>query len=150
VSDVVLDASVLLKWFHTEGEPNVEPATKLRARFEAGELSVVVPALLWLEVLNVAARRLRWPQDRLGQLATRLAALRFAVLEPELPRVAEWAGRGLTAYDAAYVAIAEHTGAQLITDDAELVRQAPELAVALAESAGSSDGAGSEPGDTSD
>lgn len=149
MSDVVLDASVLLKWFHTQGEPNVEQATKLRARFEAGEVTVVVPSLIWLEVLNVAARRLSWPQDRLRQFATRLAALRFTVVEPELPRVAGWAGRGLTAYDAAYVAIAEQTGAQLITDDAELVRQAPGLAVALAEKAGGGDGAGSEPGATS-
>ena len=132
MSDVVLDASVLLKWFHTKEESRVEEAKRLQARFEAGELHVLVPSLLWLELLNVAARRLRWSREQLEALAERLGALGFAVVEPELERVARWAAQGLTAYDAAYLAVAEQTGAQLITDDAELVRVAPELTAALA------------------
>jgi predicted nucleic acid-binding protein len=133
VSDVVLDASVFLKWFHTKEKPRVEEAKRLEARFEAGELNVLVPSLLWLEVLNVAARRLRWRREQLERLAARLGALGFVVIEPQLGHVAQWAGVGLTAYDAAYVAVAEQTGAQVITDDAQLVRQACGLAVALSE-----------------
>jgi predicted nucleic acid-binding protein len=133
VNDVVLDASVLLKWFHIEKEPRVEEAKRLQARFETGELRVFVPSLLWLELLNVAARRLGWAQDQLERFAARLGALGFSVVEPELQRVARWVATGLTAYDAAYVAIAEQTGAELVSDDAELVRLAPKLAVALAE-----------------
>lgn len=129
--EAVLDASVVLKWFHSEGEENVEAARRLRERFEAGELRALAPSLLWLEVLNVAARRWRWTQDQLEQLATSLPELGFELLEPELPDVARWSANGLTAYDAAYVAVAEHTGVELITDDSEIVRVAPELAVAL-------------------
>jgi predicted nucleic acid-binding protein len=132
VSDVVLDASVLLKWFHTQEEPRVEEAKGLKSRFESGELNVLVPSLLWLEVLNVAAR-LRWMGKQLERLAARLGALGFVVVEPDLVRVARWAAAGLTAYDAAYLAVAEQTGAQLITDDEEIIREAPELAVALTE-----------------
>jgi predicted nucleic acid-binding protein len=132
VTEAVLDASVVLKWFHSEGEKNLEAARRLRKRFEAGELRVLAPPLLWLEVLNVAARRWRWTQDQLEQLATSLPELGFEVLEPELPDVARWTACGLTAYDAAYVALAERTGVELITDDAEVVRLAPGQAVALA------------------
>lgn len=132
MTEAVLDASVVLKWFHSEGEENVEAARRLRERFEEGELRALAPALLWLEVLNVAARRWRWTQDQLGQLATSLPELGFELFEPELPDVARWSAHGLTAYDAAYVAVAEHTGVELITDDSEIVRVAPELAVALA------------------
>lgn len=132
MSDVVLDASVLLKWFHTQEEPRVEEAKGLKSRFESGELNVLVPSLLWLEVLNVAAR-LRWTGKQLERLAARLGALGFVVVEPDLVRVARWAAAGLTAYDAAYLAVAEQTGAQLITDDEEIIREAPELAVALTE-----------------
>lgn len=132
MTEAVLDASVVLKWFHSEGEGNVEAARRLRERFEAGELRVLAPSLLWLEVLNVAARRWRWTQDQLAQLAAALPELGFDLIEPELPDIAHWSARGLTAYDAAYVAAAEHTGVELITDDAEIVRVAPELAVALA------------------
>lgn len=131
MNELVLDASVLLKWFHTEGEPHVEQAEQLRARFEQGEFRVLVPSLVWLEVLNVAARRLRRAQDRLEELATTLGALGFTVVEPELGRIARWAAGGLTAYDAAYVAIAEQTGAQLVTDDEEVVRLAANVALPL-------------------
>jgi len=133
VTEAVLDASVVLKWFHSEGEENVEAGRRLRKRFEAGELRVLAPPLLWLEVLNVAARRWRWTEDQLKRLATSLPELGFELLEPELPDIARWSARGLTAYDAAYVAAAEQTGVELITDDAEIVRVAPELAVALAD-----------------
>ena len=132
MSELVLDASVLLKWFHTEGEPHVEQARRLRAGFEAGEFTILASSLLWLEVLNVAARRLRWAREQLEQLAARLEGLGVVMVEPELAHVARWATAGLTAYDAAYVAIAEQSGTELVTDDAELVRLAPKLAVALA------------------
>ncbi len=132
MTEAVLDASVVLKWFHSEGEENVEAARRLRERFEAGELRALAPPLLWLEMLNVAARRWRWTQERLEQLAMSLPELGFELLEPELPDIARWSGRGLTAYDAACVAAAEHTGVELITDDTEIVRVAPGLAVALA------------------
>jgi predicted nucleic acid-binding protein len=131
LNEAVLDASVVLKWFHSEGENHVEAAQELRERFEAGELRVLAPPLLWLEILNVAARRWRWTGAQLEQLATALPELGFELIEPELAGVARWAAAGLTAYDAAYVAVAEQAGARLVTDDAELVRTAPELATAL-------------------
>ncbi len=136
--EVVLDASVVLKWFHSEGEGNVEAARRLRSRFEEGELRVLAPPLLWLELLNVAARRWRWSRERLEHLAGALPELGFVIVDPELPGIARWASRGLTAYDAAYVALAEQAGVELITDDEQIIDQAPKLASALG-SAGKSE-----------
>jgi predicted nucleic acid-binding protein len=133
VTEAVLDASVVLKWFHTEGERHVEQARRLRARFRAGELRVLAPSLLWLELLNVAGRRWGWSQTQLEALAAALPNLGFDVHEPQLPTVAHWVTRGLTAYDAAYVAVAEDAGVKLITDDDEIVRVATKTASALAE-----------------
>jgi predicted nucleic acid-binding protein len=132
LNEVVLDASVALKWFHSEGEDHLEAARALRERFEAGELRVLAPPLLWLEILNVAARRWHWEEARLSRLASTLEDLGFQLVEPDLPGVARWAAAGLTAYDAAYVAVAEQTGSPLVTDDAEIIGTAPELTVALA------------------
>jgi predicted nucleic acid-binding protein len=129
MNEAALDASVVLKWFHSEGEGHVEVARQLRAQFEAGGLRVLAPPLLWLELLNVAARRWSWPQAQLEQLAVTLEQLGFELLEPELLSVARWAANGLTAYDAAYVA--EQAGAQLITDDEQIVATAPTVATAL-------------------
>jgi predicted nucleic acid-binding protein len=148
VSDAVLDASVLVKWFHSDGEEHVERARALRASFEAGELRILAPPLLWLEIVNVAARRWGWRQARLERLARSLSSLGFEISEPDLVAVARWAARGLTAYDAAYIALAEQANAQLITDDEQIVRVAPKLTTALAETA-ASDPAADEPSETS-
>jgi predicted nucleic acid-binding protein len=131
VNEAVLDASVVLKWFHSEGEAHVGVARRLRAQFEAGELRVLAPQLLWLELLNVAARRWGWPQSQLEQLADTLEQLGFEQVEPELLNVARWAANGLTAYDAAYVAVAEQAGTQLITDDKQIASTAPNVTTAL-------------------
>jgi predicted nucleic acid-binding protein len=131
LSEAVLDASVVLKWFHSEGEVHSEAAQGLRKRFEAGELRALAPPLLWLEVLNVAARRWRWGAKQLDRLAAALPDLGFELIEPELSGVARWTAKGLTAYDAAYVAVAEEAGVDLITDDAEILAAAPELATPI-------------------
>jgi predicted nucleic acid-binding protein len=131
VTDAVLDASVVVKWFHSEGEQHVLPARALRKQFEAGELRVLAPSLLWLEIVNVAARRWGWTETELAALARSLTDLGFEPADPDIAAVARWAARGLTAYDAAYVAVAEHAAARLITDDDEIVRAAPELSTAL-------------------
>ena len=127
----MLDASVVLKWFERGDEANVDAARRLRKEFQAGELRVVAPPLLWLEILNVAARRWHWSSSQLDQLAASLPELGFEEIEPELEGVAEWAAQGLTAYDAAYVATAEEAGIPLITDDAEICRIAPDASEPL-------------------
>lgn len=131
--EVVLDASVVLKWFRTDEERHLEHARSLRARFEAGQLAVAAPLLLRLEILNVAGRRWKWSKGALVELAGAIDDLGFEFEDPDLPRVASWTARGLTAYDAAYVALAEARETPLITDDDLIVSLAGELATALAD-----------------
>jgi predicted nucleic acid-binding protein len=131
VTEVVLDASVVLKWFRAEGERHLDPARSLRARFEAGRLAVLAPPLLRLEIVNVAGRRWQWGESALVELAVALDELGFEFEEPKLPRVAAWTARGLTAYDAAYVALAETRATPLITDDDLVVALAVDIATAL-------------------
>jgi predicted nucleic acid-binding protein len=117
VIEAVLDASVVLKWFNTAGEQHLAQAQQLRASFERGELLVVVPPLLFLELLNTGARRWKWDGPRLERWAQLLTRFGFEVREPPLPAVARWAGRGLTAYDACYLALAEERKTVVITAD---------------------------------
>jgi len=132
VTEVVLDASVVIKWFRSEGERHVADARALRRSFEAGKLIVFTPPLLRLEIVNVAGRRWRWEEAALVDLAASLDELGFERTEPDLTRVAHWTAQGLTAYDSAYVAVAEATGTRLVTDDDLIVEIAKEIAQPLA------------------
>lgn len=130
---LVVDASVALKWFTAEEEADVEAALALLSDFEAGRLVLAAPAFLHLELLNVLRRRARWPEQELRAAAARLDSLGIEILDPELLVVAGWVGRGLSAYDAAYPAVAQQIGVPLVTADARLLAVASPPAVALAE-----------------
>lgn len=126
----VVDASVVLKWFREE--EGTAAALALRAACEEGDVDVVVPHLLGPEVLNVAARRWRWPGDALVGLVEALDRLPLRVQDPALVHVARWAAAGLTAYDATYVALAEATGCRVVTTDEQMLEVAPALTARLA------------------
>lgn len=116
----------MLKWFALE-QRGSEEARELRNEYEAGRLAVAVPALLFLELLNVAGRRWGWDEEALHELAGSLDDLLFEVAEPELQSIAPWVARGLTAYDAVYVALAEERGQPLVTDDQMIVAMASDF-----------------------
>ena len=120
----------MLKWFCAEQRGSFE-ARQLRDDYQAGRLSVIVPSLLFLELLNVAGRRWRWEAEAVAELAEALGDLSFEVSEPELPSVASWISRGLTAYDAAYVALAERRELALVTDDDAIIELTPGISRAL-------------------
>ncbi len=63
--EAVLDASVVVKCF-VPGQGGSAEARELRDEYQAGRLSVVVPSLLFLEILNVSARRWRWGAAAVG------------------------------------------------------------------------------------
>ena len=129
--ELVLDASVVVKWFDPSPAPRVAQARILLAEFENGELLPVVPSLLCVEVLNVAGRSWQARKDELLTLAQRLGEMQFAVLEPEQTTVANWIAEGLTAYDAVYVSLAEERGLRLLTDDKQILAVAQDLTLAL-------------------
>jgi predicted nucleic acid-binding protein len=126
--ECVLDASVVLEWFSPAAIRSTVPSRRLRVEFESGELEVIAPPLIHLEILNVAGRRWDWDATALQELAEGLDDLAFDLVEPDLPAVARWVAAGLTAYDAAYVAVAEGAAAPLITGDQTILSLAPAIA----------------------
>ncbi|MBI2323888.1 MAG: type II toxin-antitoxin system VapC family toxin [Chloroflexi bacterium] len=127
---VVLDASVVFKWFRPQQRHGAE-AKVVREDYAAGRLSISVPSLLSLELLNAAARRWSWDASAVQQLAVDLTRFAFSVSEPSIDRVATWTAHGLTAYDAAYVALADGLGARLISDDERVLEVAAAIALPL-------------------
>lgn len=120
---VVVDASVAVKWFVYSGEDSVADADELLARHIDGEVRLAAPSLLAHEVLNV----LRRPGRGAPALADAMEALfetGVLFVAPDqglMIRAAELVVEcGLSTFDAAYVALADTLGCELITADRRL------------------------------
>lgn len=120
---VVVDASVAARWYQPD---QVEDA--FRTAILDRTVSPAAPPLFFLELLNTAGRRWRWDLEGLHRLLAALDALRLTIEEPDIDLVATWVSRGLTSYDATYVALAEERGEVLATFDQEILRLAPDVA----------------------
>jgi predicted nucleic acid-binding protein len=118
----VLDASVALAWCF-EDEATAESDAVLE---QLAEDSAVAPSLWELEVINVLLLAER------GGRITESQTARFVALLTQLPILIDSAGvdmasvlaagrhHGLTAYDAAYLVLAEREGIPLATIDGKL------------------------------
>jgi predicted nucleic acid-binding protein len=118
---IVLDASALTDWLLQL--PGRGPAVAERMR-EARSLETL--DLAQVEVTSALRRKLKWDDLDVGR--AQLALERFAATplrrHPASPLARRiWALRDThSAYDAAYVALAEALGAPLITTDSRLAR----------------------------
>lgn len=117
---IVVDASVLAPALADDGVDG----DRVRERLHGEQLAA--PELIDLEVVSTlrrAARAGRLDDRRSGQVLTDLAALPLRRV-PHLPLLSRiWELRdNLTAYDAAYVALAEALDALLLTADEPLGR----------------------------
>lgn len=125
VTEIVCDASVVLKWALSEGESEVAEARALRTAAASGRLEIAVLDLTYYEVANILIRSRTWSSADV----TRALELFERLCGPGVPLTARSRGRatnlasahGLTFYDAAYWAVAAELGATLVTADRELL-----------------------------
>ena len=122
---VVSDANIVLKWFHSEGEEEVEPA---RTLLDAHKERTVALSVLDLTVYEVGNALMR---GRVGASAEQAATVIEALAEvcpavcpssEEMRVASQLAERhSLTLYDAAYAAVAQARSARLVTLDRALL-----------------------------
>jgi len=122
---VVTDASVIVKWF-VEEEYSRE-ARLLREAYAAGTVDIAVPSLLPFEVLNTLKYSGGFGEEELKEVSTVLDDFQFTTYEltEELARNSiEIAMRkGVTIYDASYVALAKLLKTTAYTADTKLIRK---------------------------
>lgn len=121
---IVVDTSVLIKWFKAQDEDFLREARALLQEVEDRPLEVHVPALLLYEVGNILLLKTRLGTTGLGGAIERLAALPFTVAPPALPLLKRAARLGrdlaLTFYDASFLALAVELDCPYITADRRL------------------------------
>ena len=119
---IVLDASVILKWF--QDEEGSERALVFEERHKTGEEMIAVPDLLFYEIANV----LRYQKKITGEFAddafealNKLEIQTFVLGLYQLKEVFRFAREyDISVYDAMYVILAKKLECKLITADKRL------------------------------
>lgn len=128
---LLVDTSVLIKWFHQAGESELAPARAIRDAHVRGELVAHVLDLAVYEVGNVLARGLRWASGDVADQLDDLCAITgspIAMTRGWLRDAAALAEEhALSFYDASWAATAAALGISLVSADRRL------LAAGLAE-----------------
>jgi predicted nucleic acid-binding protein len=129
---LVLDASAAIA--RVLGEP-AAPAVSDAIRGQGSDGAILVPDHFWLEVVNVLVRRYGVAIDdvitvirELDELDIRTVEIDRGLLLLALDRMAV---HGLTAYDAAYLALAQAVDGRLLTLDGRLASAAGARAVPM-------------------
>ncbi|OGE10476.1 hypothetical protein A3A60_02945 [Candidatus Curtissbacteria bacterium RIFCSPLOWO2_01_FULL_42_26] len=124
--NVVLDASVVIKWFFEEED--TEPALQLLEKHKLEKIQINVPLLLFFEFGNTVVKKFREDIDTRKEFNRNLTdllatELNFAETTPDLLKlVYSIAGRHeITFYDATYVALAKSLKCNFVTADKKLV-----------------------------
>jgi predicted nucleic acid-binding protein len=135
---LIVDASALLRL--VLAEPGGEVVHRELLRRRTAGAARIVPSLLWVEILNVLARRHAWRGSALIEALHELDRLGFETRDVgrswAVPILDAVERHGLTAYDAAYLVLAETTRSDLLTADRELARAAGSRAIYVDETGG--------------
>lgn len=131
---VVLDTSIVIKWFRTE-EPDVASALKLVEDHIEGRVRLLLPEWLFCELANVlrfkpgmTATTVKQALSALEDLSPEVIGLSDAQLEKAVEIAFE---TRLTVYDALFMAAAVHEGLPLVTADRRLAQKARSVAKVL-------------------
>jgi hypothetical protein len=116
---VAIDETVLLRWFVDDGHPGVRAARALRRAYEGGDLLVVVAPDWEPDLLDAVAGRLE--PEKLASFAEAVRGIGLEVRRPQAATVARWMARGLSAREAAAVAVADEGDLRLISANPRLV-----------------------------
>lgn len=125
MTTLLVDTSVLIKWFHSEGESQVAEARALREAARRGDIEARVIDLAHYEMGNVLLRSLHWSgpdvADQLDDLIV-ICGSPLAVAAAWLRQAAVLgAATGLTFYDACWAATARALGISLVSADVHLL-----------------------------
>ena len=122
---LLIDTSVLIKWFHEAGENEVAESRAIRNAHLSGDLDAHVLDLAVYEVGNVLARALKWAAADIGDQLDDL----LAIVGPPLAMTQAWLRdaaalterHSLSFYDASWAAAAAGLGVSLVSADRRLV-----------------------------
>jgi predicted nucleic acid-binding protein len=125
--EIVIDASVVVKWFIEEADS--DKARFLRERFIDGKVELFIPSLLYFEVMNALKYSKLFNPGELNAAGESLENYGFKVISikneirEQMIKVA--IDHDMSIYDASYVGISITSGKILCTADEKIIRKLP-------------------------
>jgi predicted nucleic acid-binding protein len=120
---VILDTSVIVKWFFKEGENNTKNAELLLQRYLKNEIRIITPEILLFELTNTIKSKLLKNKDYQFEIIDKIFSIGiiFYINKEILKSALETANKiSESVYDCTFIATAEHFGGIFITDDKKL------------------------------
>ena len=122
---IVIDASVVVKWF--VDEEGSEGALAIRKKYVEGEAEIIAPELILFEALNALRHKGLFTEAEIKRIAEALDSYAFGLYSLKGKYAADAVEAAfkndITIYDSSYVALAVREGAQMYTGDRELIRR---------------------------
>ncbi|MEM2084118.1 MAG: type II toxin-antitoxin system VapC family toxin [Nitrososphaerota archaeon] len=125
---VVIDASIVVKWFVEE--ENYENALKIRDKYVEGEIDIIAPEIIIFEVLNALYYKKLFTLLELKEIANALDAFSFKLFSLK-GKYAEKAieiaiENNITIYDSSYISLALMEKCKMYTADEQLIKKLDE------------------------
>jgi predicted nucleic acid-binding protein len=131
---VILDTSVVVKWFLTKEEKHVEEAHILLRTIEKKQIEAWAPAFLLVELANILLRKKALPSKMVDQVIQKMKSvgIQFIPFNSTASRslIALCDTYQLTTYDGLYLLLATEKKCPLITLDDQLLK-AKDVAISL-------------------
>ena len=126
--NIIIDASVGVKWFSAENEEKVEFAVLLQEKHFNGSIELSAPDLFIFEVLNSLVYKNKFNIAEINKIYDSLKLLNMNIIIPNdtiiKNAVSLSVNLKLSYYDSVYVALAQEMESLLITEDKKILSHA--------------------------
>ena len=120
---VVLDTSVIVKWFFKDNEKNIKKADLILKQYLNNEIKIIIPELSAFELANVLRNKIKKYQNVNLEIIDRLYNLGIIFnIDKEILKIATKIAVDIneSVYDCIFIATAERFECKLVTDDNSL------------------------------
>ena len=120
---IVLDTSVIVKWFFKEDENNTKNAELILQRYFKNDIRIITPEILLFELTNTIKNKLLKNKDYQFEVIDKIFSIGiiFYINKEILKSALKTANKIVeSVYDCIFIATAEHFSGIFITDDKKL------------------------------
>ncbi len=123
---IVIDASIVVKWFLSDKENGVKEATQIYSLLQKNKIDVYAPSFLLIELANVLLQKKHLSAQVVAQVMQKLQTSGIHFIDFEVNETQDLVSLAfehtLTSYDCLYLLLATHKKIPLLTTDKQLLK----------------------------